>query len=80
MLACHTIIALTLEGELQEVHVDDVKMEGIRQHLEETITKKIVPWWVYGGNGVWKRTQAAADQGTKEPSKPGPLTQGAARI
>ena len=58
MLTCHTIIALTFEGELKELRVDDVKMEGIRDHLEGLISSKIGHWWAYEGNGHWKRTQA----------------------
>ena len=54
-LVAHTVIFLTVEGVLEEFHVDDVKMEGIRENLEQVVSARLQEWWVYGGNGLWKR-------------------------
>ena len=58
-LVAQTVVYLTPErgknGMLEEFKVDDVKMQGIRENLEEVITARLQEWWLYGGNGVWKR-------------------------
>ena len=42
-------------GKLEEFRVDDVKMEGIRDSLEDVISQRLQEWWVYAGEGLWKR-------------------------
>lgn len=44
-----------MEGSLRELHVDDIKMEGIRETVEASITQRLQELWVYQGNGVWVR-------------------------
>ena len=69
-LAAHTVIYLTAEngghGVLQEFRVDDVKMEGIRENLEEVITQRLQEWWVYGGGGVWRRRKKESVEGNRQ--------------
>lgn len=55
MLVSHTVVALTVEGELHELRIDDVKMEGIRDNLETLISSKLQEWWSYEGRGIWRR-------------------------
>ena len=61
-LVCYTVLGLSTRdgGSLQELHVDDMKAEGLRKELEEMITGKLnegkKPWWSYEDLGVWKRT------------------------
>jgi hypothetical protein len=45
------------QGRLEEFRVDDVKMEGIRENLEEVISQRLQEWWVYAGGGVWRRKE-----------------------
>jgi hypothetical protein len=45
------------QGRLEEFRVDDLKMEGIRDNLEEVITQRLQEWWVYVGGGVWRRKE-----------------------
>jgi len=55
MLVSHTVIALTVEGQLSELRVDDVKMEGIRDTLETLISSRLQEWWSYEERGIWRR-------------------------
>jgi len=59
-LVAHTVIYLTMEGALEELRVDDVEMEGVRQGLEESITRRLQQWWSYQGeySGLWCRSKA----------------------
>lgn len=54
-LIAHTVLFLTVEGQLQELHVDDIKMAGIRETIEGSITQRLQEWWVYRGDGIWVR-------------------------
>lgn len=56
-LVAHTVIYLGLEGVLEEFRVDDVKMEGIRENLEEVLSQRLQEWWNYAGAGVWRRKE-----------------------
>ncbi len=56
-LIAHTVIYLGLEGRLQEFRVDDVRMEGIRENLEEVLSQRLQQWWEYNGEGVWRRKE-----------------------
>ena len=51
-------------GKLQELRIDDVKMAGVRDNIEEIVCRGLIPLdrdespdfgWAYTGNGVWKR-------------------------
>jgi hypothetical protein len=57
-LIAHTVLFLAVEGRLQEFHVDDTKMEGIRESLETSIMQRLQERWVYRGNGFWIRQEA----------------------
>jgi len=54
-LITHTVIYLTLEGDLEQFHADDVCMQGIRDHLEQSVTKRLQQWWLYDGHGCWNK-------------------------
>jgi hypothetical protein len=58
----HTVIYLTPEGggkgKLEEFKIDDVKMEGIRENLEDMISQRLQEWWCHAGEGVWRRKKA----------------------
>jgi hypothetical protein len=43
------------QGKLEEFRVDDIKMEGIRENLEDLLEQRLQKWWAYGGGGVWRR-------------------------
>lgn len=50
-------------GELRELKVDDVKMSGIRDNIENIINRELVEGepqlhWGYVGDGVWRRGPA----------------------
>jgi hypothetical protein len=55
----HTVIYLTPDGggkgKLEEFKIDDVKMEAIRENLEDVISQRLQEWWVHAGEGVWRR-------------------------
>jgi len=59
-LIAQTVIFLTVEGQLEELRVDDVKMEGIRETVEASVTQRLQQWWTYAGNGVWRRQSKRA--------------------
>ena len=46
-------------GELRELRIDDVKMIGVRDNIEEIVTPRLSDkpnlGWAYEGNGLWKR-------------------------
>ena len=55
-LVAHTARYLAVEGQLEELRVDDVKMEGIREQLEETVSEILRSEWAYtASSGIWKR-------------------------
>lgn len=54
-LIAHTVLFLSIEGRLEEFRVDDVKMSGIRETLESTITDRLQESWIYRGDGIWVR-------------------------
>ena len=60
-LIAHSVLYLTLEGQLQELHIDDIKMEGIRENIESSITQRLQEWWCYRGDGVWVRQTSPAE-------------------
>ncbi|KIW62406.1 hypothetical protein PV04_10584 [Phialophora macrospora] len=57
MLIAHTVLFLTVEGELQELQMDDVKIEGLRQNLETALNDRLHERWRYPeqGSGTWRR-------------------------
>lgn len=63
-LITHTVIYLTAlgEGKLEEFRVDDVKMEGIRENLEDVISQRLQEWWIYAGRGAWKRKERTSQK------------------
>ena len=56
-LVAHTVVFLTMEGALQELRMDDVKVEGVRETLENSLAAKLQDYWTYQAprSGVWKR-------------------------
>jgi hypothetical protein len=54
-LIAHTVLFLSVEGRLEEFRVDDVKMSGIRENLEGSITERLQESWIYRGDGIWSR-------------------------
>ena len=54
-LVAHTVLFLTIEGQLEEFQADDVKMTGIRDTLENSINHRLQELWLYRGNGIWVR-------------------------
>ncbi|EXJ81736.1 hypothetical protein A1O1_07801 [Capronia coronata CBS 617.96] len=57
MLIAHTVVFLTMQGALEELHMDDVKVEGVRSTLESSLSARLQQWWAYGGegSGLWRR-------------------------
>jgi len=70
MLIAHTVVFLTLLGALRVVHMDDVKIEGVRQTLEKSLVAPLQEWWTYEGEGrgTWRRNDCRAI--TARPSAP----------
>ena len=54
-LVADTVLFLSIEGQLEELHVDDVKMTGIRETLENSINHRLQESWLYRGEGFWIR-------------------------
>ena len=54
-LVAQTVHILATEGQLQEFHVDDVKMTGIRETLENSLKPHLEELWLYRGDGIWIR-------------------------
>lgn len=54
-LIAHTVLFLSIEGRLQEFQVDDIKMIGIRETLENSINDRLRDSWHYRGDGIWVR-------------------------
>jgi hypothetical protein len=76
-LVAHTVIYLTpvmpgngkvgqAHGKLEEFRVDDVKMEGIRENLEDVLSQRLQEWWGYAGEGVWRRKERIGVEKVKE--------------
>lgn len=57
MLISHTVVYLTMHGALQKLHMDDVRVEGVRRTLEASVNARLQEWWTYQGegSGVWRR-------------------------
>ena len=62
------------QGKLEEFRVDDVKMEGIRENMEEVISQRLQEWWVYAGEGLWKRKGVGRLAETREKQRDGTMT------
>ena len=49
---------LPLLGELEEMKIDDVKMVGVKENIEERVTTPLLQrpdlGWAYLGDGTWK--------------------------
>ena len=57
MLIAHTVVYLTMEGDLQELQMADVQIEAVRKTLEDSLTARLQEWWAYNGagSGLWRR-------------------------
>ncbi|OAP55393.1 hypothetical protein AYL99_10366 [Fonsecaea erecta] len=58
LLIAQAVAFLTAEGQLRELQMDDIKIEGMRQTLEESIHSVLPPPpWRYEDsvNGIWRR-------------------------
>ncbi|KAL6247877.1 hypothetical protein RBB50_005225 [Rhinocladiella similis] len=57
VLVAHTVLFLTMEGELQELEMADVQIEALRHTLEDKLSIRLQEWWSYGGHasGLWRR-------------------------
>lgn len=53
-------------GKLKELRVDDIKMEGIRDNLEEVLSQRLREWWDYVGEGVWRRKERIGGEMVEE--------------
>lgn len=62
---------LSGHGKLEEFRVDDVKMEGIRQNLEEVLSQRLQMWWAYMGGGIWRRKERTDGQKREVDGKEG---------
>lgn len=69
MLIAHSVVFLTMEGALQELQMDDVKIEGLRQTLEKSLIARLQEWWTYDGEGcgLWRRRSGRM---TTRPERP----------
>ncbi|KAH0848835.1 hypothetical protein AYO21_08280 [Fonsecaea monophora] len=56
-LIAHSVVFLTTEGQLSELQMDDVKVEGIRQRLEQNVSSLLQERWRYEDprSGIWRR-------------------------
>ncbi|KAJ9609235.1 hypothetical protein H2204_015644 [Knufia peltigerae] len=56
-LIAHTVLFLTMEGELQELEMADMQIEPLQHALKEKMTGSLRQWWSYSGNasGIWRR-------------------------
>ncbi|KIW22378.1 uncharacterized protein PV07_12268 [Cladophialophora immunda] len=56
-LIAHSVVFLTTEGQLCELQMDDVKVEGMRQTLEQGISSLLEGRWLYEEpeSGIWRR-------------------------
>ncbi|EXJ54634.1 hypothetical protein A1O7_09975 [Cladophialophora yegresii CBS 114405] len=68
MLIAHTVLFLTVEGELQVLHMDDVKVEGLRRNLETALNDRLHERWRYleQGSGIWHRSLGAGQWEVRE--------------
>jgi hypothetical protein len=55
MLIAHTVLFLTMEGELRELYMDDVRVDGVRASLESSLNERLQERWRYPDDrpGVW---------------------------
>ncbi len=56
-LVAHTVRFLCIEGSLQELQVEDVWMEGIKDGLIESLTAILDSKMIHQGNGLWRCSQ-----------------------
>lgn len=61
-LIANTVLFLTMQGQLEEFHIDDIKLVGLRDTIEESVSPKIQQWWSYRGDGSWIHTSKRATQ------------------
>lgn len=64
----HTVLYLTVGGQLEDFIVDDVKFGGeVQESLEESLSKRLEPLWDHVAVGVWKKSKTAfASETSKE--------------
>ncbi|KIX05359.1 uncharacterized protein Z518_06231 [Rhinocladiella mackenziei CBS 650.93] len=57
VLIADTVVFLTIEGALRELRMDDVKVDGVRQMLENRLNDRLQEWWAYEApsSGLWRR-------------------------
>ena len=57
MLIAHTVVFLTMGGALQELRMDDVKVKGVMESIENSLDERLREWWLLDepGSGVWRR-------------------------
>ncbi|KAJ9614581.1 hypothetical protein H2200_002718 [Cladophialophora chaetospira] len=69
MLIAHTVLFLTVEGDLGELHMDDVQIEGVRDNLEHSLNERLHERWRYQeqGSGIWRKI-FQEDKGGRETS------------
>lgn len=58
-LVSHTVEAMGVEKSLVEFRAQDVRMDGIRDHLIGMISQKLKRW-AYAGDGLWRKDTPAA--------------------
>ncbi|KIW13955.1 hypothetical protein PV08_06736 [Exophiala spinifera] len=70
VLLAHTVLYLTLEGDLCELEVADVQIEALRHTLEDKMSTQLHEWWCYSGHasGLWRRRNERLVIGPETPS------------
>lgn len=68
-LIAHNVAALASLGNLRELHMDDVKVEGVRQALEDSINRVLREPWAYQGegSGEWRADPGSDARGRALP-------------
>ncbi|KAJ9663024.1 hypothetical protein H2198_001016 [Neophaeococcomyces mojaviensis] len=54
-LAAHTVRSMGAEAQLRTFVVDDFKMTGVWDSVEDTISDILATSWIYNGTGIWSK-------------------------